>query len=175
MTTLTQPVRQPKPDLPDLPLIALTWNELLNCHLSHLMHVLKPDQNQPQPPHHPRRRFQSPDTHCSLHLGFFQCSFVCCLNALHFDCVRLCWLAIAELIKSPEERLLRAPSCEGLRGQVPAELMELSKGLFAGPGVIILPACLHRTVLYGYSSSRVVNGGSLGGGTQDAADSLIYL
>lgn len=72
---------------------------------------------------HTQKRFEMPGIYCTLHLGFFKCSFVCCLNALRFDCVRLCWLTIAKLIKFLEERLLRAPSCKGLWGQVLAKLM----------------------------------------------------
>lgn len=55
--------------------------------------------------------------YCTLHWGFFKYSFACCLNAFHFDCVRLCWLAIAKVIKFPKERLLRARSCTGLVGR----------------------------------------------------------
>lgn len=56
------------------------------CHLSHLMYAfeeLKPTQN------HTKTRFTMPDMYHTLHLGLFKCSFVCCLNALCFNCVRL--------------------------------------------------------------------------------------
>lgn len=87
------------------------------------MDLKKTNKNNPNPTHAKKEGFKMPGIYCTLHLGFFKCSFVCCLNALCFDCVRLCWLAIAKLIKFPEERLLRAPSCKGLWGQVLAKLM----------------------------------------------------
>lgn len=103
--------------------------------------------------------------------------FLCLLPQCSLLCVRCCWLAIVKLIKFPKEQLLRAPSCEGLCGQVLAELTGSQESSLCRTGVITLPFLLASTVLYftGRCSSSVVNGGSLCVEIQDAITSSFFI
>lgn len=103
--------------------------------------------------------------------------FLCLLPPCSLLCVRCCWLTTVRLIKFPKEQLLRAPSCEGLCGQVLAELTGSQESSLCRTGVITLPFLLASTVLYftGRCSSSVVNGGSLCVEIQDAITSSFFI
>lgn len=109
--------------------------------------------------------------YCALHWGFFKCSFACCLDALRFDCVRLCWLAIAKLIKFPEERLLGARSCTGLAGRGLQNPWHLQRALCRTRGNN--PSRLSPP--YGTSWACVVNRGLQCVQIQDAIRSSFFI